>query len=266
MLFSNCVPQIFAIFCAVFNRAFGAYEANLTEIWTGHEHPHRLHKWLQYAQQYMNHFPKPSEVSRASPLRLLEIGVQSGGSLIAWKRYYVDAAIITGIDIDERCMRSHDPANRIHVEIGSQMNTTFLQYVCDKHGPFDVIIDDGGHTDGMITTSLHHLFPRSGCLRSPGVYAIEDLHVMVMDAYMKSASVTVDIIGRAYMAMHRYWNRTKVHYDPIFGNHLAGMHLYDSIIFLQKAKKKRLIEISKGADVFSNDERTLNPPGTYHDS
>ena len=35
----------------------------------------------------------------------------------------------------------------IFVEIGSQTDAAFLRHVCQKHGPFDVIIEDGSHEE-----------------------------------------------------------------------------------------------------------------------
>lgn len=261
------MSRLFLVLCAIFMQFLLAMGLkNLTEIWINHDHPHRLHKWLEYAEHFMNHLPKPENIDPGSPFRLLEIGVQSGGSVVAWKRYYGEASVVVGIDIDERCQRSHDPEGGIYVEIGSQLNATFLQYVCDKHGPFDVIVDDGGHTDEMITTSLYSLFPRDRCLKRGGVYAIEDVHTMVMKDYMKSPSeVTERIVGRVYRSMHRYWSRAPMQEDLVFMRRVVAMHLYDSLIFLHKGEAKPLTPLNIGTDFFQNVERALNPQGTYYD-
>lgn len=41
--------------------------------------------WLEYAEHYEEHFPKPIPGKR---VKLLEIGVQSGGSSRMWRQYY----------------------------------------------------------------------------------------------------------------------------------------------------------------------------------
>lgn len=241
----------------------------LTELWRGHDHPHYIDKWLEYSTHYEAHLPRPG----AGPTKLLEIGVQSGGSLVAWSRYYGANGTIVGIDIDPRCTRSHDPGNNVFVEIGSQLDTAFLDAVCTKHGPFDAIVDDGGHTDTMITTSLFHMFPSDACLkRDGGVYAVEDVHTMVMKRYMVShASITRDVVGKAYHSMHAHWdastNKTTRHaskYSSVFRDNVVAMHLYDSHIFLVKGRVAALTRNKRGNDSFSNDEGVLNKAGTYY--
>lgn len=237
---------------------------SLAEIWQHHDHPHQLDKWLEYADNYERHLPQPGK----GPVKLLEIGVQSGGSLIAWKKFYGADSTIVGVDIDARCKRSHNPKHGIFVEIGSQLDPAFLDAVCQKYGPFDVIIDDGGHTDGMITTSLYHLFPNDACLkRDGGVYAVEDLHTMVMKTYMPShVAITKNVIGKAFLSMHAHWDTDAgqaAQYAPVFRGNVVGMHLYDSLIILQKGSAAPLTRITRGSDVFPNNEAKLNKPGTY---
>jgi 23S rRNA U2552 (ribose-2'-O)-methylase RlmE/FtsJ len=50
---------------------------------------------------------------------------------------------IVGIDIDPNCKR-HE-TERIKVEIGDQGDRAFLEQVVEKHGGFDIILDDGSH-------------------------------------------------------------------------------------------------------------------------
>ena len=77
---------------------------------------------------------------------MLEVGVQSGGSARLWKQWYGSQLTYVGVDIDARCKRTEKLAERIFVEIGSQLDPAFLRSVCAKHGPFDIVIDDNnGH-------------------------------------------------------------------------------------------------------------------------
>jgi hypothetical protein len=127
------------------------YSPSILELWRSHSHPFRLHKYSEYADNYMRHLPYPTnDLKDGATIRLLEIGVQSGGSLIEWKRYYGKNSVIVGLDIDARCKRSHSPEENIFVEIGSQMNSSLLLEVCEKYGPFHVIIDDGGELSHLI--------------------------------------------------------------------------------------------------------------------
>jgi hypothetical protein len=215
-------------------------------------------KWLQYAEGYDAHFPKPNELT--SPITLLEIGVQSGGSLRDWKEYYGDKVKIVGLDIDERCRRSHSPSESIFIEIGSQIDTDFLSKVCDLHGPFDIIVDDGGHTANMIKVTLNYMFPNDRCMKKKSVYAIEDTHVILHgQKYMKSPEeLSVDVIADAFVALHKFDH-------PIYSNKLTAMHVYDSLVFFMRGERLPLKRVTRGPDAFANMETTLNPQGSYGD-
>ncbi len=266
------IEFIFVLLVNIFgrNHAEEKPHKSLKDIWLQHFHPHYLTKWESYADHYEDHLPKPGMIDpvtgKPKHVKLLEIGVQSGGSMPDWKEYYGDNSLIVGIDIDPRCKRSENPANNIFVEIGSQLNETFLLEVCKKYGPFDVIIDDGGHTDNMIVTSMQVLYPENHCLSiHGGIYAIEDLHTMVMKWYMKNHSgFTKKILASAYASMHDYWD---THHTNTFAKHfqknMVAIYLYDSIAFFVKKVPVPMKEIIRGSDQFSNMEDKLNPPGTY---
>ena len=114
---------------------------------------------MHYADRYEQHLPPPGR-----DVKLLEIGVQSGGSARTWKQYYGAHLYYVGVDINPRTVRSRSKDESIYVEIGSQANASLLLDVCRRHGPFDVVIDDGGHTSKLITASLKAIFPRDECM------------------------------------------------------------------------------------------------------
>ena len=109
-------------------------------------------------------------------IQMLEIGVQSGGSTRVWSQYFGENLNYTGLDINPNCTQFEMPEKGIHILTGSQMDEQLLQRICRDYGPFDIIIDDGGHTSEMIMRSFNILF---GCMHDGGVYAMEDLHTMV---------------------------------------------------------------------------------------
>ncbi len=123
---------------------------------------HSARKFPEYYSQYERHFSSLQH----NDLRLLEIGVQYGGSLKMWEEYFPHATI-TGIDIDPLC-KLHGKG-RITVQIGSQTDPDFLSQFVD----YDIIIDDGGHTMHQQKVSFDTLFP---LLKPGGIYVIEDLH------------------------------------------------------------------------------------------
>lgn len=104
-------------------------------------------------------------------IKLLEIGVHNGGSLLLWRDYFQKGTII-GIDLK---LPSHlSGEDRIHVFQGDQANTTFLTEVAAKMAPhgFDVIIDDASHFASPTKVAFWHLFDNH--LKPSGLYVIED--------------------------------------------------------------------------------------------
>lgn len=127
------------------------------------------HKWLHYFSVYDGEFAH----LRGTDCRLLEIGVYKGASLQLWKRYFGAASTIVGVDVDAGCAAHADEAQGIHVRIGSQADTAFLQSVVEEFGPFDLVIDDGSHCSSHQIASFNALF--GGGLKQGGLYFVEDL-------------------------------------------------------------------------------------------
>jgi O-antigen biosynthesis protein len=126
-------------------------------------------KWSAYLLEYERLFA----TYRDQPIRLLEIGVQNGGSLEIWSRYFPSALSLIGCDIDPKCadLRFDDP--RILLVIGDASSDAVEQQVL-KHAPeFDVIIDDGSHHSSDIVRSFVKYFHH---LTEGGIYVTEDLH------------------------------------------------------------------------------------------
>lgn len=96
-----------------------------------------------------------------------------GGSLRLWREWFGVGTRVCGLDIIEGCKQYEDPPNLISVEIGSQDDPLFLDSVVQKHGPFDIIIDDGSHLDDHMKKSFQLLYPY---LKNGGTYIVEDIN------------------------------------------------------------------------------------------
>src|ERR1051325_9846380 len=90
-----------------------------------------------------------SKFDRNSPLNILEVGTQKGGSLLAWKEYFPNANVI-GVDIVDVVPKRYrsDTVTRIISDI-KEWKTDLT---------FDIIIDDGSHylTDVVYVISQYH--------------------------------------------------------------------------------------------------------------
>jgi hypothetical protein len=105
---------------------------------------------------------------RAKRLKLLEIGLLNGSSLLAWRAYFPRASIV-GIDI---LLKPEMARGRVRVYQGDQGSAADLDRVCANEAPFDIVIDDGSHLSRHQLFSFYHLFPH---LKDGGIYVIEDV-------------------------------------------------------------------------------------------
>ena len=71
-------------------------------------------KWRIYIDQYEEKF-KPYEDAK---IRILEIGIQNGGSLEIYAKYFNNAELILGCDINEKCLGLTYQENNIQVIVG----------------------------------------------------------------------------------------------------------------------------------------------------
>lgn len=127
--------------------------------------------YLRIYEEYFEHlFDKE--------VKLLELGVASGGSLLLWRDYFGKGTIV-GLDME--FVRIEDPTGRIRVYQGYQQDIGLLDRIASEQAPegFDVIIDDCSHVGELTRTSFWHLFENH--LKPGGIYAIEDFHTGYMD-------------------------------------------------------------------------------------
>jgi len=123
-------------------------------------------KWTGYLSRYETLFA----AYRDLPVNLLEIGVQNGGSVEIWAKYFTKAERIVGVDINARCGGLTFDDARIQVIVSDATSSEAQNIVV---GNFDIIIDDGSHYDIDIVKGFASWFKR---LKVGGLYIIEDMH------------------------------------------------------------------------------------------
>lgn len=107
---------------------------------------------------------------RDGEITVLEIGVLNGASLKTWEEYFPSARVV-GADIAPAAKQFE--RHRVTIELVDQSNVEELTRLAAKHGPFDIIIEDGSHMWDHQLTSLQTLFP---FVKANGIYVVEDLH------------------------------------------------------------------------------------------
>jgi hypothetical protein len=202
----------------------------LYAYFVGHRSGRLLDKWVHYFPIYQRHF---APFVGTAP-KILEIGVFQGGSLDMWQRFFGPGMEIVGIDVDPTAKQLADP--RITVLLGDQEDTAFLESVVAEHGPFDIIIDDGGHTMGQQIASIEALFPAA--LRDGGVYLVEDCHTSYwadFDAGRGKPGTFIEWAKERIDDLHSYHDAGPVH--PVWTDHVDGIHCYDSIVVFDKQRR-----------------------------
>jgi hypothetical protein len=126
-------------------------------------------KWSSYLIEYERIFSE----YRNRPVRLLEVGVQNGGSLEIWAQYFAHAQKIIGCDINPKCgeLQYDDP--RISVVVGGVNSDDTENEIFKQMATIDIIIDDGSHRSSDIVKTFLRYFEY---LTDGGVYIAEDLH------------------------------------------------------------------------------------------
>lgn len=131
---------------------------------------------------------------RKQPINFLEVGINRGGSLLMWRRFF-DSATINGVDIRD----SFDPFTDSD-DINAKVFDAGDVFAFDKHfgdNTFDIILDDGAHEK----ESQVHLYKlHSRRVRSGGLYVIEDVQDVNdnLDYFLEKIEKRPTIIDRRF--------------------------------------------------------------------
>ena len=188
-----------------------------------------VHKWHHYIPIYEKQLKK----FKGRDIRFLEIGVYKGGSLEMWRKYLGSEADIYGIDIDKSCLEFSGKHGQ--VRIGSQDDKDFLLSVISEMGGLDIVIDDGSHDMKHVHQTLQILFP---LMNDGGVYIVEDLHTAFWRRFNGGFDSKHNFFSTLFLLskdMHS-WYHGRQRVLPSISNKLAGIHIYDSLVVLDKAK------------------------------
>ncbi|CAB9503026.1 2'-O-methyltransferase [Seminavis robusta] len=136
---------------------------------------HRYHNMYgQYLLPYVATKPR---------MKFLEIGLGcnmeygAGASVKVWKDLFPEADLWEA-EYDGECVqkaKAKGQLDGLHPLVGDQADEGVLnQWIQESGGKFDIIIDDGGHSNCQMSNSFDKLWPE---LLPGGLYFIEDLHV-----------------------------------------------------------------------------------------
>jgi len=122
---------------------------------------------------YINEWDEIFSPFKKREINLLEIGIQNGGSLEIWAKYFSKAKRIIGCDIDEACQKLEFNDSRISVIVGDINTDDIEKEIIETAPELDIIIDDGSHKSSDIIRAFARYFKN---VSDNGIYVIEDLH------------------------------------------------------------------------------------------
>lgn len=173
----------------------------LTDLYTSHTGK-VSDKWSSYLSTYDDWFRAYTN----RPLRILEIGIQNGGSLEIWAKYFPNASLIVGCDINPLCAELSYDAAHIKVVVGDANANDIRAKIMAFSDTYDIIIDDGSHVSRDIVVSFAKYFP---LLAEGGVYVAEDLHCSYWKNFeggIEAPYASVNFFKRLCdMVNHEHW-------------------------------------------------------------
>ena len=146
----------------------------LSEIYDQHNDKLSV-KWSSYIEKYDELFLKYKE----KKVNILEIGVQNGGTLEIYSKYFKQCQNIVGVDINPKCQNLKYSDDRIKVIIGN-INDDKIKDEILNLPKFDIIIDDGSHSSQDIIKTFILYYNH---LNNNGLYIVEDLHCSYWKEY-----------------------------------------------------------------------------------
>ncbi len=231
-------------------------------------------KWNIYLDTYEE---KLSSLKK-SPVKLFEIGVLNGGSLEIFSKYFENAELILGCDIDKNCQKLKYTENNIKLVVGDVNNEKISSQII-KNGDFDIIIDDGSHTSKDIVTSFCKYFKH---LKYNGTYIVEDLHASYQKEHggglfypissMNFFKKLVDIINFEHWGVNKdkgfilrtFKQNYQINMDGVNFDEIHSIEFINSLCFIKKKLPKEN-ELGK-RHVVGNDALVVPDRKKYHDT
>jgi len=192
---------------------------------------------------YLDVYPRILRGWSGRNLTFLEIGVYKGGSLDLWKGFFGDQARLTFIDIDPACKALEIPGT--HIEIGDQSDAAFLTDLAARRGPFDLIIDDGGHKMNQQLTSFQTLWPH---LVDGGLYVVEDTHTSYWPGFgggFREPASFIEFAKDLVDRMHSWYTDQDAEFPlhPL-AREIGSVQFYDSMVVIEKHLKPAPVSVA----------------------
>jgi len=191
-------------------------------------------KGLGYFEIYEKYFKE----LRLKKLNILEIGVEDGGSIKIWKKYFPLSKIV-GLDIK----KMNFSVNGVDLIQGDQSDINILKKIVKKYKHFDIIIDDGSHYSRHIIKSFKYLFDS---LKNDSLYIIEDLQTSYIPRYggsrinLKKSSTSLNFFKSLTDSINYEINDKPFFKKNKFDGLIKYIHFYQNVVVVKKGQSKKL--------------------------
>ena len=163
---------------------------------------------------------------------------------------------VSFLDIDPACAALQLDGTK--VEIGDQTDTAFLKRIAETYGPFDMIVDDGGHKMDHQNVSFRELWPH---LKDRGLYIVEDTHTSYWPGFgggYKAPQSFIEKCKNLADYMHSWYTDQ----DDIFPFHAAArqvhsVQFYDSLVVIEKEHKQPPVSIASQNGTVTKSDKIL---------
>jgi len=199
----------------------------------------RLDKW----SHYLGIYEKYLSGYRGSPVTILEIGVNHGGSIDMWRTYLGNRCRYIGVDINPECKKFEE--ENVRIFIGDQSDRKFLSRLADSVGVIDILINDGGHSMIQQWTTFDVLYPK---VAVPGVYICEDTHTSYFPEFGGGRNSPKSFMSRIRRKVDdlNAWHYKSGNAIDDFVRTTESMHFYDSVVVIQKRSIESPTVIARG--------------------
>ena len=244
----------------------------LTELYKSHAGK-VSDKWSLYLDEY----DRILTPFRDQPVRLLELGIQNGGSLELWDQFFPNAEKLVGCDVNPSCAGLKYDSTRIAVVVADSNTQEAEQAIRSHCSRFDIIIDDGSHRPGDIIRFFCQFFQY---LDEGGLYLVEDLHCSYWKEFaggLFHPHSSINFLKRlADVVNHEHWavKRTRLElldafarrYGVTFSEELLGsIHSIKFLNSLCIIEKQEPLKNTLGPRVVAGTSETVTPGCREHD-
>ncbi len=197
-------------------------------LFDAHKEGPGIWRWHHYFDIYHRHLGR----FRGRAVRVLEIGIYSGGSLEMWRNYFGPRCEVYGIDIEPAC-KAYE-SDGVRVFIGDQGDRNFWSRFKYEVQAVDIVIDDGGHLPEQQIVTFEELLPH---LRPGGVYICEDIHgtLNTFAAYVYGSAQNLNASDRGQENAENNERRLVYSASP-FQSAVRSVHLYPFVTIVERTE------------------------------